>query len=303
MKKSILVSTLFGVFLVSAGIWNKPEASNKPVTVTEKSTLKDLAKDLADLNQVVIKTSSDDRQDSLKYFSYKIRKGDKLVRIARRFNTNIKDLMEVNKGNKNIRNENLLLAGGEISIPSVYSAKETIKLLVAQKEENEKLLRKVNELQKDNKYLEIIRRNYSIALIFTMFLTLIMVFVHHGKINALAEAEKRKNDLEAKLVSTETRLENVELELKGALKASAGFFEDLMAFQNCAPGKRYSFTSRENELNQTAYEVVESHIGANCKPVVVKIKCLKCGALDVKPENSNMNSHYWKHIKDEIDHA
>lgn len=59
-----------------------------------------------------------------KPFVYQIRRGDNLTKLARIFGTTVKELLAANGGNPNIKNKDLILAGGLLNISGVYLEKD-----------------------------------------------------------------------------------------------------------------------------------------------------------------------------------
>ncbi len=88
---------------------------------------------LAGFNKPLL--AEENTPQKIRYFEYTIQRGDKLYHIARIFNTTKKALLEANSGNKYIKNENLILAGGTVTIPHLVSEKEFSKTISGQNKE------------------------------------------------------------------------------------------------------------------------------------------------------------------------
>lgn len=73
-----------------------------------------LRKDLANLNKTTTKSSSSTKKE---YDSYKIKSGDTLSAIAKKYNTTVSKIMAANPS---IKNKNLIYAGDKIKIPKFH---------------------------------------------------------------------------------------------------------------------------------------------------------------------------------------
>lgn len=73
-----------------------------------------LSKDLANINKTTTKSSSSKKKE---YDSYKIKSGDTLSAIAKKYNTTVSKIMAANPS---IKNKNLIYAGDKIKIPKFH---------------------------------------------------------------------------------------------------------------------------------------------------------------------------------------
>lgn len=250
----------------------------------------------------------------IKTYEYRLQRGDNLTRVAKRFETTKERLLWANTGNPCVKNEDLILRGCWLTIPNLVTVNEAQRVINTANR-NVAAVKKTmsHQIAVDQKFNKVSNVSLTIlSVILAIWLIVvcaknnlkeeelkklgIKLTVKDEQIAALTQAKQEAEQLRSRVPALQD-------ELNKSIIAYADCFRRLTEFENHSPGKRYSFISKDSGLIQTAYEIIETSVGADSKPIVKTIKCLKCGITDVKPQNSNMASHYFAHVKEEIDHA
>ncbi len=81
---------------------------------------------------------------------YTIKKGDNLTKISKTFGKSVDELFEANKNNSSVKNRNLILKGGKLIIPGIYTKESVQKLSHAQNEIIRQLWRENKALVKSS---------------------------------------------------------------------------------------------------------------------------------------------------------
>jgi|SRR3989344_4918201 len=133
----------------------------------------------------------------LKTFDYEIRKNDNLIHLAKRFDTTKAKLLAANTGSRCIKNENLILRGCKLNVPSLYPAAKVEEAL-QKGNENVMRLKLANiALTKSNSKLSFMLSGVGIIAGF-LFIGLLVIMVRTAAF---------KENMENKLKESETTVE------------------------------------------------------------------------------------------------
>lgn len=124
------------------------------------------------------------------------------------------------------------------------------------------------------------------------------------QVAALTQAKQEAEKLRESLIATQDEIKRLKTEKEELLSShvklmldSGAALSKLAAFESLRKGAVCVFTSRDQGLIPDGFVIEETHLNEKGALDVMKIKCVKCGTLDVKYSGANMNSHYWKCIE------
>jgi len=148
---------------------------------------------------------------AMRPFEYKIRRGDNLTKLAKTFGTTVDALKTINEGNSDVKNKNLILAGGKLRVP-LYSA-ESVKKMV--RFHNNEMRSGTEYAYKNGQYSAF--PAFAVVVAFLILILFLFVFglVNNGDLKRqVTEARTKNADLSKKLWETEDKLKTLETEFK-----------------------------------------------------------------------------------------
>ncbi|MDP2668283.1 MAG: hypothetical protein Q8P07_00380 [bacterium] len=160
------------------------------------------------------KASFADEVVILRGFEYEILRNDNLYHLAKRFNTTKAKLLAANTDSRCIKNENLILKGCKLNVPSLYPAAEVENLSRANNE-NIVRLRPANiALTKSNSKLSFLLSGVGLIAGF-LFVGLLVIMVRTAAFKD--RMEKTLEEKRAVMREKETALKGLELWRNGAV--------------------------------------------------------------------------------------
>ena len=142
-------------------------------------------------------------------FTYPIRRGATLSRIAKDFGVSKKALVDANKGNPNLKSPDKILAGGKLNIPNVYTKKDVENVKNTETQKTIEAVRTVEQKRKtENSDALILKAMLTISSLVLLILMLKYIFNYCDERDLLAEA--RVNLANAENDLKELRSQNIE---------------------------------------------------------------------------------------------
>ncbi|MDO8523454.1 MAG: LysM domain-containing protein [bacterium] len=236
-------------------------------------------------------------------FEYKVRKGDKLEHLAKRFQTTVDAIL---KANPAVKDRNLILKDSTLTVLNLVPMEEVVNVFEAYEKNVVEPLRAEKQMLRKDRYLAFVL--LAVLMGVCVALLLLITKLLRGRDQAEIELKLRSNTIEAQtniITDLGTRLEVKRQQLNALTETN----QALTSLTRTMPGASYNFESRDHGTLKDVYVVAEIGLDEDGKTGIKLLKCVykkdgeeksSCG-VQVRPQNAG--SHFGLHDKNVIELA